>query len=304
MPGFLQLWNGILPTFILGEKFAEFEAELKVCGILLHPGACKLQGEFGPLCLEVGEFGFVSLGFRSARVGGDVVLAGADGDVELANLQIGGLAHEGHVGVVRESCRVGEPACGIFPVLLLLIQLGDATRGVDVSWLCFGFCMEFREQVLDHLFAANNAGLLLEGDGLFLVFDQIAIGRFLFFPAPALHRGGGGRVFHALDSTHIVRGDLQDTLVEFHGLVGCPELLLMLGEFVQGFGVLGCGFENRLQSECSDLRHFCFQRRFAQGLVELRVVRLSLQALLQGIDRFQGIFFDLRLDFHRAERCG
>ena len=78
----------------------------------------------------------------------------------------------------------------------------------------------------------------------------------------------------------------------------------MLGEFVKDFGILGSGFENRLQSECGELRHVCGQRRFAQCLVELGVVWLGLKALLQSIDRLQGVFFDLRLDFHRAERGG
>ena len=162
--------------------------------------------------------------------------------------------------------------------------------------------MEFRKQVLDHLFAANHAGLLLEGDGLFLVFDEIAIGRFLFFPATALHGGRGGRVFHAFDSTHIVRGDLQDALVEFHGLVGCPELLLVLGEFVQGFGVLGRTLKNCFEGECRYFWQFRSQRGFAEGLVQLRIVRLGFQAFLNGIDGLKRVFFNLSLDFQRAER--
>ena len=289
---------------MLGEKLAEFEAKLKVCGILLHPGAGKLQGEFGALGAERGEFRFVSLGFRGARVGGDVVLAGTDGDVELADLQIGGLAHEGHVGVVREGGCVGEPVGGIFPIFLLLIQLGNATRGIDVSRFRFGFCMEFREQVIDHFLASNHAGLLLEGDSLLLVFDKIAIGRFLFFPATALHRGGGGGVLHALDGSHVVRGDLQNPLVEFDCPVRCPVLLLVLGEFVQGFGVLGRTLKNCFEGECSDFVQVRRQCGFAEGLVELRIVGLGFQAFLNGIDGLERVFFNLSLNFQGAERGG
>ena len=46
LPGFLEFRNGVLPTLMIGEKFAEFEAELKVCGILLHSCAGKLKSEF------------------------------------------------------------------------------------------------------------------------------------------------------------------------------------------------------------------------------------------------------------------
>ena len=99
--------------------------------------------------------------------------------------------------------------------------------------------MQLTQEVFDHFIAADHAGLLLEGDGLFLVFNEISIGRFLFFPTPALHRGGGGGVFHAFDGGHVIRSDLENALVEFHSLVGLCELLLMLGEFVQDFGVLG-----------------------------------------------------------------
>ena len=89
MPSFLEFRNGVLPTLMVGEKFAEFETKLKVCGILLHSCAGKLKSKFGLLEAEVGEFRFVGLGFRSAGIGCYVVFSGADGDVELADLLIG-----------------------------------------------------------------------------------------------------------------------------------------------------------------------------------------------------------------------
>ena len=143
--------------------------------------------------------------------------------------------------------------------------------------------------------------MLLECYSLFLVFDEIAVGRFLFFPAAALHRGGRRGILQSLDRSHVVRRDVDDPLVKIQGFRGILKLKVVPGKFVQGFDILGRAFDDGLEGKCRQLGELCRQGGFLENLVELGISRLVFQGLLRCFNRCQRVFFYLGLDLHRAE---
>ena len=183
------------------------------------------------------------------------MLAGFDGEVELADLQVGGFANERHVGIVRERGGVIEPVCGVLPILSLLVEFGDAAGGIDGAIFALGLRLgvEFGKEVIDHLLAADDAGLLLERDGLILVLDEVAVGGFGLVPTTGFHRRGGGGILGSFNGGEVVRGDIEEALKNRDGFFRRAVFQVMLAEFVQGLGVFRRSLDNGLQGKGGDV---------------------------------------------------
>ena len=165
-------------------------------------------------------------------------LAGLDRVVELFHPEVGGFANKREIRIVCQRGSVVIPARGIVPIFLLLVELGNALSRIDPAGFRFGFFVEVREEVVDHLLAANDAGLLLERDRLVLVFDEISVGCFLLVPSAALHRRSRSGILGSLHGDEIAGTDRHNFQINFCRPRGVAELHAMTGEFMHRFNIL------------------------------------------------------------------
>ena len=279
--GFLEFLDGLVPALVFEVEEAEIEAELEIVRVFV--GELPAAGQFvllafgdevGPRCVGLGGVG-IELG--------DLLVVAAKGGLGDGAFEAG-FGHAVH----GEDAAV-EIECGI-EFVALEMEVGDGTEESGIIGLLFETGEVIGEQFRGGVLVFDFAIFLFEGNGLVLVFEDVAVGAGAALEGVvALAQGAiGGDVFEGLGDRRVVGEGLGQVAQDGFGALDLAGEGESPAELEGGVAVGGV-FENDLEREDGGFGKVDGQRGIGEEPVCGEAMGVAVQDLFSGDEGITGI---------------